>query len=427
MTAQFDVAVIGLGAMGAAAAAHIAARGQSVVGIEAFYPAHELGSSHGDSRIIRLGYFEDPAYVPLLRRAYANWRALEARVREDLLTVTGVLQLGRPDSPIVSGSRQACELHGLPFTVFEPDEVRARFPAFALDDDEVALLEPEGGYLRPEAAVMAHLKCAARDGAVLRFGERVTAIEPGDAGVTIVSDLGRVRARKVVVATGPWIAELVPSLKGVAKPIKQVVAWFQPRDSFATALGRMPVFLRDESIFRSDRSDLDDKNMLPHSNLERFLVDQMVPSDRKALEGEAGSFFGFPVIGRDAVKVGKHCHFFEEIDPDRPNPAVDDRDTAVLEDFVARRVPGAAGVRVATSTCRYTLLPGENFLLDHVPGEPNIVAASPCSGHGYKFASVIGEILADLALDGGTALPVALFSFEALQRTIGQTPAINPT
>lgn len=389
MTAQFDVAVIGLGAMGAAAAAHIAARGQSVVGIEAFYPAHELGSSHGDSRIIRLGYFEDPAYVPLLRRAYANWRALEARVREDLLTVTGVLQLGRPDSPIVSGSRQACELHGLPFTVFEPDEVRARFPAFALDDDEVALLEPEGGYLRPEAAVMAHLKCAARDGAVLRFGERVTAIEPGEGGVTIVSDLGRVRARKVVVATGPWIAELVPSLKGVAKPIKQVVAWFQPRDSFATALGRMPVFLRDE--------------------------------------GAAGSFFGFPVIGRDGVKVGKHCHFFEEIDPDRPNPAVDDRDTAVLEDFVARRVPGAAGARVAISTCRYTLLPGENFLLDLVPGEPNIVAASPCSGHGYKFASVIGEILADLALDGGTALPVGLFSFEALQRTIGQTPAINPT
>ncbi len=389
MTAQFDVAVIGLGAMGAAAAAHIAARGQSVVGIEAFYPAHELGSSHGDSRIIRLGYFEDPAYVPLLRRAYANWRALEARVREDLLTVTGVLQFGRPDSPIVSGSRQACELHGLPFTVFGADEVRARFPAFALDDDEVALLEPEGGYLRPEAAVMAHLKCAARDGAVLRFGERVTAIEPGGGVVTVVSELGRVRARKVVVATGPWIAELVPSLKGVAKPIKQVVAWFQPRDSFATVLGRMPVFLRDE--------------------------------------GEAGSFFGFPVIGRDGVKVGKHCHFFEEIDPDRPNPAVDDRDTAVLEDFVARRVPGAAGVRVATSTCRYTLLPGENFLLDLVPGETNIVAASPCSGHGYKFASVVGEILADLALDGGTALPVGLFSFEALRRTIGQTPGINPT
>lgn len=389
MTAQFDVAVIGLGAMGAAAAAHIAARGQSVVGIEAFYPAHELGSSHGDSRIIRLGYFEDPAYVPLLRRAYANWRALEARVREDLLTVTGVLQLGRPDSPIVSGSRQACELHGLPFTVFGADEVRARFPAFALDDDEVALLEPEGGYLRPEAAVMAHLKCAARDGAALRFGERVTAIEPGDGGVTVVSELGRVRARKVVVATGPWIAELVPWLKGVAKPIKQVVAWFQPRDSFATALGRMPVFLRDE--------------------------------------GAAGSFFGFPVIGRDGVKVGKHCHFFEEIDPDRPNPSVDDRDTAVLEDFVARRVPGAAGVRVATSTCRYTLLPGENFLLDLVPGETNIVAASPCSGHGYKFASVVGEILADLAVDGGTALPVGLFSFEALRRTIGQTPGINPT
>ena len=378
---NFDVAVVGLGAMGSAALAHLAARGSKAIGLEAHAPAHGMSSSHGDTRIIRLGYFEDPSYVPLLRRAYRNWRALEAETGADLLKITGVLQIGRPDSGIVSGTLASCRAYDLDHRVLDPDEMRQLYPAFALDSDEVAVFEAEGGFLRPEAAVAAHLELAGRHGATIRSGARVAAIEPDDGGVTLVLGSERLRVRRVVVATGPWIAELVPSLAPLATPIRQVVAWYEPKDAAATALGAMPVFLRDE--------------------------------------GAAGSFFGFPALNGDGVKVGKHAHFREPIEPDLPNPPVNEADTDLLDAFIARRLPLGAGRRLTTTTCRYTMLPGEDFLIDRLPGEPNVVVASPCSGHGYKFASVVGEILADLALDGESALPIGAFSFEALGRKAG--------
>lgn len=380
MTALFDVAVIGLGAMGSATLSFLAERGAKTIGIDAFYPAHALSSSHGDSRLIRLGYFEDPSYVPLLRRAYRNWNVLEARLRAEILTITGVLQIGARDSKIVSGTRASCQMHGLAHQILDKEEMNRRFPAFQLDDEEIAVLDPQGGYLRPELAVMGYLKLAAQDGAVLHFGERVIAIEPDDVGVTIRSADGQYRARKVVVATGSWIAELVPELRTLATPIRQVVAWYQPKDGFLTQPQRMPCFLRDE--------------------------------------GAEGSFFGFPAIGVDGVKIGRHAHFREPIDPNQQNPPVNDRDTALLDGFVGKRVPGAAGQRVKTVTCRYTMLPSEDFLLDLAPGNPNVVVASPCSGHGFKFTSVVGEILADLALQGETGLPVSAFSFKALNRFV---------
>lgn len=378
MTAQFDVAVIGLGAMGSAALAHLSARGIKAIGIDAYFPTHAMSSSHGDSRLIRLGYFEDPSYVPLLKRAYENWRALEARLRADILTITGVLQIGAPDSKIVSGTRASCEMHNLAYEELDRKAMAARFPAFALDEGEIALLDPQGGYLRPEAAVMGFLKLAVEDGAVLHFGEKVMAIEPDDAGVTISSQLGRYRAGKVIISTGSWIAELVPQLKEHAVPIRQVVAWYQPRDGFVTQPQRMPAFLRDEDT--------------------------------------GGSYFGFPAIGVDGVKVGRHAHFMEPIDPNQPNPPVNNRDTALLDGFISKRLPAAAGLRVKATTCRYTMLPSEDFLIDLMPGERRVVVASPCSGHGFKFTSVVGEILADLAIEGGTPLPIAAFSFAAMER-----------
>ncbi|SER94772.1 N-methyl-L-tryptophan oxidase [Rhizobium sp. NFR03] len=380
MTARFDVAIIGLGAMGSAVAAHLAARGVSVIGFDAHFPAHGLGSSHGDSRLIRLGYFEDPSYVPLLQRAYANWRAMESRLREDILTITGVLQIGLPDSKIVSGTRKSSEMHGLASEIIDAKALRLRHPAFAIDDDEIAVLDPQGGYLRPEAAVMGYVKLAATDGAVLHFGEKVTAIRPEAGGITIETATGRTSAGKVIVATGSWIADLVPELAGKAMPIKQVVAWYQPTDGFIATPQRMPAFIRDE--------------------------------------GDEGSYFGFPAIGVDGIKVGRHAHFMEPIDPHAPNPPVNARDTDLLDAFVRHRLPTAAGMRVRATTCRYTMLPSEDFLIDLLPSDPRIVVASPCSGHGFKFTSVVGEILADLALDGGTRLPIDAFSFAAMERFI---------
>ncbi|MBB3769591.1 sarcosine oxidase [Angulomicrobium tetraedrale] len=379
MTAlDYDVAVIGLGAMGSAALAHLSARGQRVLGLEAYSPAHGLSSSHGDSRIIRLGYFEDPSYVPLLRRAYENWRALERDTGRDVLTITGVLQIGRPDSPIVSGTLASCRAYDLDHEVLDRADMARRYPAFALDADEIAVFETQGGFVRPEAAVAACLDLARRNGAQIRMPARVTAIAPDDGGVTLHIGTERVRVGRVVAATGPWIGQLIPALAALASPIRQVVAWYAPKDEAATALGTMPVFLRDA--------------------------------------GPVGSFFGFPQLDGAGVKVGKHAHFREPItDPDAPNPPVNDADTALLDDFIARRLPLAAGRRLAATTCRYTMLPGEDFLLDTLPGAPNVVVASPCSGHGYKFASVVGEILADLAQHGETALPITAFSFAALE------------
>jgi len=380
MTETYDVAVIGLGAMGAHAVAELAARGARVIGIERFGPLNDRGSSHGDSRLIRLGYFENPDYVPLLRRAYSKWRELERRSTEPLLTLTGILQIGRPESKVVAGVLQSCREHGIAHELLDATAVTSRYPAFAMREGDVAVFEPEGGFLRPERAITAALKLAGADGAVLRFNERVLAIEPEDDGVALVSDRGAYTARKVIVAAGSFVTGLVPALAGLAVPIKQVVGWYPSRDALATGLGRMPGFLVDE--------------------------------------GETGTYFGFPDLG-EGVKVGKHGHFFAPIDPELPNPPVDAADREATAEFMARRVPGVVPVGTRYVTCRYTMLPGEDFLIDFLPTTRDIIVASPCSGHGFKFASVIGEILADLALEGATSLPIELFSFAALrQRTV---------
>lgn len=375
----YDVAVIGLGIMGAATVDELARRGVSVIGLEAYHPAHGLGSSHGDTRLIRLGYFEDPAYVPLLRRAYQLWRGLEERVQEPLLHITGVLHIGNPDGKILKGTRLACEQHSLAHEWMDAVQVRERFPIFSLQQHEAGLFEYQGGYLLAERSVNAFLKSAVQAGAELQYGQRVMAIEPDDEGVTLRTAHGAIRARKVVVATGAWIAELVPELREAVTPIRVMVSWFQPRERFLTKPHRMPVFLREDT-----------------------------------LTGE-GSYFGFPMVGSDGLKMGRHAHLREPIlNPDEPNAPINERDLSLLSDAIQRYVPGAGAVFNKAMTCRYTMTPTENFLMDLLPGQPNVVVASPCSGHGFKFGSVAGEILADLALNGGTDLPVDLFSFRAL-------------
>jgi sarcosine oxidase len=345
-----------------------------VIGIERFGPLHERGSSHGDSRLIRLAYFEDPAYVPLLRRAYRRWRELERIAGEPLLTITGVLEVGRMDGTVVPGVLASCAQHDLPHEMLDATEVTQRFPAFAMRPGDVAVLEPEGGFLKPERAVAAALKRAGHAGAVLHFNEPVTAIEPGDEGVTIMTAAGRHRAAKVVVAAGSYVAGLVPTLAPYVRPIKQVVGWYPSRDPLATALGRMPGFIVDEGEW---------------------------------------SYFGFPDLG-EGVKVGRHGHYRQEIDPELPNPPIDAADRAATEDFMARRMPGVVPTGTRFVSCRYTMLPDEDFLIDALPGEPRIIVASPCSGHGFKFASVVGDIVADLVTARGTDLPIARFSFAAL-------------
>ena len=380
--AAFDVIVIGLGAMGSAAAETLARQGLDVLGIDRFGPGHKHGSSHGRSRAIRLAAHEDPLYVPLLRRAYHLWRDLERRAREPLMTITGALDLGRnTGSDLIDGTLRAAREHGLMHEVLERDELQRRFPIFDVPNSYVGVWQPDGGFLRPEAILSAYHRLAGEAGARLHFGERVIAIEPQADRVEVITDEGRYECGQVVVAAGAWVAKLVPDLLGVARTTRQVSGWFWPRDAQAFALGHLPVFAVDDGVM--------------------------------------GAFYGVPAFETGGVKIARHGHLNEIVDADGLRLPVNDRDVVILRSFLARRVPQLDGEPLRTEGCIYTNLPDNHFLIDWLPNDSRILVASVCSGHGFKFASVIGEIIGEMMVSGQTQQNVSRFGFSRLQtRTI---------
>ena len=369
---SFDAVVIGVGGMGSAALYHLARRGQRVLGLERFDIPHDLGSSHGLTRIIRLAYYEHPSYVPLLRRAYTLWRELEALAGEPLLHLTGSIDAGPPGGPVFEGSRRSCLLHALPHEVLTAADLARRYPGYALPADTLAVLQPEGGYLRPERCVVAHVQGALDLGAEVHGRERVLGWDGGGAAgaFRVRSDRGAYAARRLVVTAGPWAAALVPALDGLAVPERQVVAWFQPHRPELFAPARFPVF-----------------------NLA-------VPE---------GRYYGFPVSQVPGFKVGRYHHLEETVDPDAVDRTGSLRDEAVLRAFAERYFPAGAGPTLALRTCLFTNSPDEHFLIDRHPDAPEVVVAAGFSGHGFKFCSVVGEILADLTVDGQTRHDVDLF------------------
>lgn len=368
--AGFDVAVIGLGAIGSAALYQLARRGVRVVGFEQFTPGHDRGSSHGETRIIRLGYFEDQSYVPLVRAAIALWRELERESGEPLLQVTGVLELGAPDGTLVEGTLRASRAHALPHQVLDAAAVRRRFPAFAIPSHMVGVLQPDGGILAAEPAVRAQLALARAAAAEVTIDEAVRAIEPAQGGVRIVTDRRSIGAGQAIVAAGPWLKKLLPDLPAPIRVTRQVVGWFAPADPALFARERCPVFL---------------------------------------IESNAGIFYGFPTGPKPGVKFAKHHHADEAADPDAPARPMSESDEALLRSTLAAHVPSANGRLLASQTCRYTMTPDGDFIIDRLPGAPEVIVASPCSGHGFKFAPVIGETLADLATTGGTRHDISRF------------------
>jgi sarcosine oxidase len=366
----FDVAVVGLGAMGSAALFHLARRGVKAVGIEQFAPGHDRGSSHGESRAIRLSYFEHPSYVPLVRSAFENWRQLERLTGETVLTTTGIIEAGKPGSRLVAGSLEACRLHGLVHEMLDPAEVARRFPAIQLPPDYSAMWQPQAGYLRPELANALHLRLAQETGAEVLTSTKVIAIEPAGEGVRVVLADRMIKAGAVVVAAGPWIAELVPDLKPHLALNRMVLCWYEPKQPELFALGRLPVF---------------------------------------AIEGEDDLVYGFPDFAGTGFKCASHYSSGSLPDADAARQDAGHADEARTRRFLERYVPGGAGRLKAMKTCIYTMTPDEDFVVDLLPSDPRIVVASPCSGHGFKFASVIGEILADLSTMGSTRHDISRF------------------
>jgi sarcosine oxidase len=374
-TRSYDAIVVGLGAMGSAATYQLAARGASVLGIEAFGRAHELGSSGGLTRIIRLAYFEHPDYVPMLRAAWEMWPEIEAEAgRGQLMQITGGLYIGRRGSAVLDGSLKSAETHGLAHDMLDAEEMARRYPALQLDPDMDGLHEPLAGILFPDKCIDAHLTLAERAGAELHFGEGVTSWSSDGSGFTVSTDAGTYRADKLVIAAGAWLPKLAPELELPLTVERNVLFWYEP--------------IASPEIFEPDR--------LPVWILE---ID------------DEHAFYGFPNVPGQGVKVARH-HGGRPVDPDDVDREATDADEQPAREFMARYMPLANGVRLDSRVCMYTNTPDFNFILDFHPDDERVIIASPCSGHGFKFSNVIGSILADLTLAGRSSFETGFLSLD---------------
>jgi sarcosine oxidase len=349
------VAVIGGGVMGAATSWRLAKRGVDVVCYDRHSPPHALGSSHGESRIIRTAYFEGSWYVPLLQEAFPLWRELEAVSGSDILTMTGALMIGSESSEAVTGALASASEHDLDAQLLDAAELRHRYRGHVVRDEDVAVLDQQAGILRPEAAVTAMLS-------------QVPAVERETRVKSVADLLDRFDA--VVIAAGPWTSELVDWIP--LKVERQVHVWFaMESDVDWLTPDKFPVFIRQSDEF--------------------------------------GDLYGFPTLDGISTKIGRH-HDGEFTDPYRIRREVDEQDIDPLRRAAATYMRGVSGHVVRTLTCMYTNTPDGHFVIDFSPDERRVIVISACSGHGFKFAPVIGDIAADLVCDGGTKRDISHFS-----------------
>jgi monomeric sarcosine oxidase len=374
---RYDAVVLGLGGMGSAVAAHAAARGMRVLGVERFGPAHARGSSHGDTRIIRQAYFESPDYVPLLRRTYELWDALAARTGLALRAQTGGLFVGRPETPVVAGTLASARQWQLAHEVYDAAELRRRFPATTPRDDEIGVYEAVAGAVFPEAGVHAHLLDAAAAGAELRFGVDVTGWDARAGGVRVMlADGPHADAARLAICAGPWFSRVAPDAGIPLRIERNVQFWFAPNDPAAVSPERLPIY---------------------------------------AVERDgARMFYGFPDFGRGA-KVAHHGSG-AGADPDALDRTVHDDEIAYARAALASFVPAANGAFMRASVCMYSNTPDEHFVIGPHPREPRVVLAGGFSGHGYKFTPVVGEIVAALLADDEPGVSLRVFAPDRFAR-----------
>lgn len=352
---SYDIVIAGLGAVGSAAAYHLAGHGLRVLGLDRYHPPHVLGSSHGGSRVIRETAFEHPRYVPLARRAYENWRRLERDSGETLLHVTGVLFVGPLESPLVAGTLASAREHAVPHELLAASDIARRFPALQELDDAVAVFEPGGGWLDPERCVAASLRFAADHDVSLRFDEPLERWEPDGDGVAVTTTRDRYRTRRLLLAAGPWMPELLGNAGTSLSVERQVQHWFAAATADAT---RLPIFIRQ------------------------------VPE---------GVFYALPPAGEE-IKVAVH-HSGAPTTPATVDRTVSPGEIGGARALLERYAPALAGAHRRAAVCLYTNSRDGHFVIGRHPAHPAAVVASPCSGFGFKFASAVGEILSDLLRD----------------------------
>ncbi|MGI8401426.1 MAG: N-methyl-L-tryptophan oxidase [Gemmatimonadaceae bacterium] len=375
----YNVIVIGLGAMGSATLFHLAKRGSRVAGFEQFKPEHRLGSSHGDSRIIRETYFEDPLYVPLVQRAHELWRELEEESGKGLMTINGGLMIGPRDGAVITGTLRSAREHSLPHALLSPADVRERFPAFHLGDDLVAVFDPRAGYLDPERCNAAHVDGARKAGAEVHSEEPVLEWNADGAGVSVRTSKATYRADRIVVAAGAWSSALLADLALPLTIERQVVFWLEP------------------------------ERQAPQYDASRFPI--------YAYEFEPGTIcYGFPRLPRGVKAAVMHRGEIAS-SPEKINRTVEDKESNILRAALYPVLPDLSDAPVRGSdVCLFTNTPDHDFIVDFHPRHPQVLISSPCSGHGFKFASAIGELQADILVDGTSRFDLSPFRIGRFQR-----------
>jgi sarcosine oxidase len=388
MTSTYDAIVVGVGGFGSSALYHLARRGARVLGIEQFGVAHDRGSSHGQTRIIRQAYFEHPDYVPLLRRACELWRDLEQETGSTLFHQVGLFISGTPESEAVSGTIKAARTHGLPIVELSASEAGRRFPGFRFPEQFAAVFEERAGFLAVEACVTAHINAARRHGAELHTEESVAAIAAEGDTLRVETNRGTYYAGRIIVTAGPWAQQVLQS-GSLASKSGSVLG---PRRDWL-AVVRKPIFW-----FPAGREfDV-------HERGSTFFF-----------ETPAGQFYGFPRIDGQSIKVAEHTSGDAVADPLTVDREMHEADLARIAGFLGEHLPGVPARPIQHSVCMYTRTPDCHFLVDRHPDFAGILLGMGFSGHGFKFTTVLGQALAELALDGASSLPIEFLSLSRLQ------------
>jgi len=364
---HYDCVVLGLGGMGSATLYTLAKRGVKACGIEQFGIAHDRGSSHGETRIIRKAYFEHPNYIPLLNRAYELWEELERITGEKLFVKCPIIVAGKPKAEAIKGLELCYNRHDLPHQRWTAEEARKRYPQFRLPDDFVVYFDPVAGFLYPEKCVQTHVKLAQKLGATIYTGERIISWNEDNNGVHIKTERREIISEKLVVTAGAWAIRELASLKLPLQIWRKVVFWYNSSNVAEFERERFPIFY---------------------------------------VESDDGGFYGFPVINASGLKVAEHTTPQPIPDPDLITRDLQPDDEPRVRQFLRAFLPQFHPRRTKFSVCMYTMTPDGNFIIDHHPHHPNVVLAAGFSGHGFKFATLVGEILSDFVTLGKSPHPI---------------------
>lgn len=368
---NFDVIVIGVGGIGSATVYELAKGGQDVLGLERYSIPNTMGSSHGQTRMIRRAYHEHPQYVAMIDRAYQLWERLQDEYGERLLYKTGSIAAGPRSSELVTGAARTCQEHSIPSETISGEVISKRFPGLKVPADYEVVYQADGGFLRPETATVAHTELARQFGATIKTETKVTDWQSTTNGVKVKTEEGRYEADHLVIAAGAWIGKMVESLESKVSPERQVLAWFQPENEDDFARENFPVFLISDE------------------------------------EGEI--HHGFPIYGRPGVKFGRHYHLHEQVDPDNMERDANEYDKKILKEAGRKYLAISDDEPLGFETCIYTNTPDRDFIIDVLPNHSNVVITGGFSGHGFKFAGVIGEIAADLVRGNDPSIDISPF------------------